>query len=74
MVVVGLESIPAVNNPREPKAQASDCFTSLILSFFCIFPLMALCDVRELGCGHLKRSLWLSDGSTLAVCAESVCD
>lgn len=34
VVVVGLESIPAVNNPRE----ASDCFTSLILSFFVFFP------------------------------------
>lgn len=74
-MVVGLESIPAVNNPREPKAQASDCFTSLtVRGFFLFFPLMALCDVRELGCGHLKRSLWLSDGSMLAVCAESVCD
>lgn len=73
VVVVGLESIPAVNNPREPKAQASDCFTSLtVRGFFLFFPFMALCDVRELGCGHLKRSLWLSDGSMLAVCRVSV--
>lgn len=69
VVVVGLESIPAVNNPREPKAQASDCFTSLtVRGFFCFFPSW-LYVMSESWDVVISREVY---GSVMVACWQSV--